>query len=66
MPPGMLVFESMSQSREMYGQERLQALVSRYAHLEVEQIVANIMRDIQAFAPVQSDDLTLVVIQRRA
>ncbi len=73
MSPGdvLLLFtdgitEAMNSDGEMYGQDRLQLSLDRYAHLPVAGIVERLMDDVRAFRYEQRDDMTLVVIRRIA
>ncbi len=60
------ITEAMNQAGEMYGQERLQLSLDRYAHLPVAGILQRLMEDVRAFHFEQKDDMTLVVIKRIA
>ena len=60
------ITEAMNRAGEMYGQERLQLSLDRYAHLPVAGILERIMEDVRAFHFEQQDDMTLVVIKRMA
>jgi serine phosphatase RsbU (regulator of sigma subunit) len=49
----------------MFGKERLEALIRRYAHLSSKQLITSIIDALQAFrkSVKQDDDITLVVIK---
>ena len=70
--PGDLVFvftdgvtEALNPGEEEFGEERLEALLSRVAHLPVPEIVSSVSEELRGWiarAP-QHDDLTFVVIK---
>ena len=59
------LWETRNESGEMFGKERLKALIKRYAHLSSNQIIPSIIDELQAFRKSfkQDDDITLVVIK---
>jgi serine phosphatase RsbU (regulator of sigma subunit) len=60
------VTEAMDKNGQLWGQERLELALARYAHLEVEEIVRNLAREVQQHTDRQDDDVTLVVLRRDA
>jgi serine phosphatase RsbU (regulator of sigma subunit) len=58
------VTEAMNKSGEMFGQERLERALGRYASLAVGEIVKNIICDVQEFMDKQRDDITVVALRR--
>jgi sigma-B regulation protein RsbU (phosphoserine phosphatase) len=59
------LWETRNESGEMFGKERLKALIRRYAHLSSKQMIASIIDELQVFrkSVKQDDDITLVVIK---
>jgi sigma-B regulation protein RsbU (phosphoserine phosphatase) len=59
------LWETRNESGEMFGKERLKALIRRYAHLSSKQMITSIIDELQAFrkSVKQDDDITLVVIK---
>ena len=59
------LWETRNESGEMFGKERLKALIKRYAHLSSNQIITSIIDELQVFrkSVKQDDDITLVVIK---
>jgi sigma-B regulation protein RsbU (phosphoserine phosphatase) len=59
------IWETRNESGEMFGKERLKALIRRYAHLSSKQMITSIIDELQAFrkSVKQDDDITLVVIK---
>jgi sigma-B regulation protein RsbU (phosphoserine phosphatase) len=59
------LWETRNESGEMFGKERLEALIRRYAHLSSKQMITSIIDALQAFrkSVKQDDDITLVVIK---
>ncbi len=59
------VTESINASEEMFGEERLKALISSHAHLSAEELIGRIFDAVTAFAgdQPQFDDITLMVIK---
>jgi sigma-B regulation protein RsbU (phosphoserine phosphatase) len=59
------LWETRNESGEMFGKERLKALIRRYAHLSSKQMITSIIDELQAFrkSVKQDDDITLAVIK---
>jgi sigma-B regulation protein RsbU (phosphoserine phosphatase) len=59
------IWETRNESGEMFGKERLKALIRRYAHLSSKQMITSIIDELQAFrkSVKQDDDITLAVIK---
>ena len=59
------LWETQSESGEMFGKKRLKSLIKQNAHLSSAEIVTFIIEGIQAFRKSirQADDITLVVIK---
>ena len=59
------ITEAFNANVEMYGLERLKALISRKRHLSPEEIKTEILSDVQAHQQGEStnDDITLVVVK---
>ena len=59
------LWETRNESGEMFGRERLKALIRRYAHLSSKQMITSIIDELQTFrkSVKQDDDMTLVVIK---
>jgi sigma-B regulation protein RsbU (phosphoserine phosphatase) len=55
------VVEAANRSEEEFGQERLAKLLASSAGLTVEELADLILTTVQAWAPAQMDDLTVVV-----
>jgi serine phosphatase RsbU (regulator of sigma subunit) len=70
-PGDLLVFytdgvtEAENSSHELFGEERLIGVVSRYAHLSPDELIGRIREEIVSFASgaPQSDDITLMVLR---
>jgi len=60
------VTEAANESGEMFGEQSLVHALNRYADLEVDEIVKNIVRDVRGHMHTQTDDVSLVAIQRIA
>jgi serine phosphatase RsbU (regulator of sigma subunit) len=60
------VTEAMSPAGELFGDERLHHLLATYADQEPDQIRAEILAHVRAFAPVQRDDITLLILKAEA
>ncbi len=60
------ITEATNSEGEMYGEDRLKQALSRYAGLDIDDIVANIIRDVFGFMEEQDDDITLLAIKRVA
>jgi sigma-B regulation protein RsbU (phosphoserine phosphatase) len=58
------VTEAGGKDGEMFGQERLERLLYKYAKLPTEAVVNNIARDVIVFHEEQSDDITLMALRR--
>jgi phosphoserine phosphatase RsbU/P len=59
------ITEATNEEGEMFGEERLEALLRQYAELPVERIVDTILRAVATFQSTMHDDMTLVVARRR-
>jgi len=59
------IWETQNESGEMFGKERLKALIRRYAHLSSKKMITSIIEELQAFrkSAKQDDDITLAVIK---
>ena len=59
------LWETRNELGEMFGKERLKALISQYAHLSSKQMIISIIDELKAFrkSVKQDDDITLVVIK---
>ncbi len=59
------IWETRNESGEMFGKERLRALIRRYAHLSSKKMITSIIDELQAFrkSAKQDDDITLAVIK---
>lgn len=58
------VTEAANRRGEMFGEERLQHAIERYATLQVRDLVKSIVRDVQDFLDRQDDDITIVAMRR--
>ena len=58
------ITEAMSPAGEMFGQDRLSAVLGRHGGLEAEQILNGVLADVNSFQGQQADDITLVVLKR--
>jgi sigma-B regulation protein RsbU (phosphoserine phosphatase) len=59
------LWETFNHNREMFGMERVQDMIRRYAHLSAEEISKKIIADMVAFRGKErpEDDLTFVIIK---
>jgi sigma-B regulation protein RsbU (phosphoserine phosphatase) len=59
------LWETQNASGEMFGKERLKALISRHAERSAEEILASVIDSLAAFrnSARQEDDITLVVVK---
>jgi sigma-B regulation protein RsbU (phosphoserine phosphatase) len=59
------VRETRNQNREMFGRERVEGLLRKYAHRSTREILANIVQSLEDFRgqTSQEDDVTLVAIK---
>jgi sigma-B regulation protein RsbU (phosphoserine phosphatase) len=59
------LWETFNHNREMFGMERVQDMIRRYAHLSAEVISKKIIADMVAFRGKErpEDDLTFVIIK---
>jgi len=59
------IWETQNESGEMFGKDRLKALIRRYAHLSSKKMIISIIDELQAFrkSAKQDDDITLAVIK---
>jgi len=60
------ITEATNKDGVMYGQERLERALNRYADLPVRKLVDRIIEEVKAFQEEQLDDMTLVAIKRKA
>lgn len=60
------VTEAMAPDGELFGDERLLALLAACADREPNQIRETILATVRAFAPVQRDDITLLIMKAEA
>jgi sigma-B regulation protein RsbU (phosphoserine phosphatase) len=60
------VTEAMSPAGELFGDERLHHLLAANADQEPDQIRKTILAHVRAFAPVQRDDITLLILKAEA
>ncbi len=58
------ITEAVNKAGEMYGQEQLEQVLNKYAHLPVVKMRDKIISDVMAFQEEQNDDITLVVIKK--
>ncbi|OHD71961.1 MAG: hypothetical protein A2W19_02120 [Spirochaetes bacterium RBG_16_49_21] len=58
------VTEAGGKNGEMFGQERLERFLQKYANLPTEAIVKNIAKDVVMFHEEQTDDITLMALRR--
>jgi phosphoserine phosphatase RsbU/P len=58
------VTEATNENGEMYGQERLQEALQKYADDPVEKMLEHMLKDIRAFQSDQEDDITLVLMKK--
>ena len=59
------IWETQNESGEMFGKERLKALIRRFAHLSSKKMITSIIEELQTFrkSAKQDDDITLAVIK---
>ena len=59
------LWETRNESGEMFGKERLKALIRRFAHLSSKKMITSVIDELQAFrkSVKHDDDITLVVIK---
>ncbi|MGD2125132.1 MAG: PP2C family protein-serine/threonine phosphatase [Desulfobacteraceae bacterium] len=60
------ITEATNKDGAMYGQERLEQALNRYADLPVGKLVDRIIEEVKAFQEEQLDDMTLVAIKKRS
>jgi sigma-B regulation protein RsbU (phosphoserine phosphatase) len=58
------VIESKSAASELYGEDRLRALLACTAPCSAANALERVFSDVEAFAPEQADDMTAVVVRR--
>lgn len=58
------ITEATDASGEMFGEERLRQALTRHATGRVEDVVANIVREVREHMAEQDDDLTVVALRR--
>jgi serine phosphatase RsbU (regulator of sigma subunit) len=59
------ITEARSGAREMFGRDRLARALERSADRDVDSIRDQILGEVRRFAPVQADDMTVVVLRYR-
>ena len=59
------LWETHNKSGEMFGKNRLEAIIRQYAHTSADKILGSIIQAVQDFraSAKQEDDITLVVIK---
>ena len=59
------IVEAMNEERQLYGEERLSAVIKAYGHLEPDALVAKILEDLSRFKSLDKlhDDATLFVVE---
>ena len=59
------IWETRNESGEMFGKERLKALIRRFGHLSSKKMITSVIDELQAFrkSVKQNDDITLAVIK---
>jgi sigma-B regulation protein RsbU (phosphoserine phosphatase) len=59
------LWETQNNSGEMFGKERLKALIRQYKHLSAEELIQSIIDSLKVFqgSVKQEDDITLVVVK---
>ena len=59
------VTEAMNVEGELYGEDRLEALVVKYAHLHPRNLISKVRSELSAFTAgaVQSDDITMLALE---
>jgi phosphoserine phosphatase RsbU/P len=59
------ITEAMNSAAEMFGEERLAALIAGHAHLPPDELRERIVRDVEAFvgAADRHDDMTLILVK---
>ncbi len=57
------VTEAMAPDGELFNDARLHALIERHADLPIAALQAAILGAVRAFAPVQRDDITLIILE---
>jgi len=58
------VTEITNELKELYGLERLEAVLLKNGSLDTDAIMKNIINDINVFKNVQNDDITLVILKK--
>jgi serine phosphatase RsbU (regulator of sigma subunit) len=58
------ITEAMNAEGDMFGQDRLTAVLQKHGQLEAEQIVLAVLAEVEAFQADQADDITLLVLKR--
>ncbi len=60
------VTEAMNFSEEEYGEERLENSIRKHLHLNAEEFIKEIFKDVESFTKgaSQSDDITMVIVKR--
>jgi PAS domain S-box-containing protein len=58
------LIEAANQNHEQYDMDRLQAALSRWAHLPVEEIKDRIVDEVKAWLHEQVDDISIIVLRR--
>ncbi len=59
------LWEAQNNSNEMFGKQRLKALIRQYQHLSSEELINSIIDSLKTFqgSVRQEDDITLVVVK---
>ena len=60
------ITEASNDKGEMYGQDRLENALHKFADLPVNKILIKIIDEVNAFQKEQSDDMTLVIIRKES
>lgn len=58
------VTEAANREGELFGEKRLEQALIRNSHLELEDILKKIVRDVREFQEKQDDDITLLLIKK--
>jgi sigma-B regulation protein RsbU (phosphoserine phosphatase) len=58
------VTESANKEGELFGEKRLERALIRYSHLELEDILDKIVKEVKEFQEEQNDDITLLLIKK--
>ena len=58
------VTEAANRDGKLFGEKRLEQALIKHSHLELEDILEKIARDVREFQEKQDDDITLVLIKK--